>query len=75
MTSVAMVKSPVSCHSGILQETPHVRMTESIWDREENSHVDDGATTAQDELEQTHSIGLRKNLDFALSPTDNTEGS
>jgi len=48
MTSVGVViKSPVSCHSGILQETPHVRMTESIWDREDSSHIDDGTTTAQ----------------------------
>ena len=67
MTSVGL-KSPQTISSySMMQETPHVRMRDSVWDDRSRMEDEDGATYRED-LERTASIDLRKELNFVLSP-------
>ena len=63
MTSVAL-KSPLSQSSfSMVQETPHIRTRQNIWDKNSD------ANTNADELEQTVT-NLRKNIGLILSPDE-----
>lgn len=68
MTSVGL-KSPQTLSSySMMQETPHVRMRDSVWDDRSRMEDDDGEATCREDLERTASIDLRKQFDFVLSP-------